>query len=61
MKSPSNSTKKQITKEESIYKRFPAPALNNTNVHYLDQDPAGKENEPIHVEPNEVIFQGKSS
>ena len=50
--------KMQVTKEESIYKVFPAPVLNNTNVPYLDQLPDGSDPKPIRVYPSEVIFQG---
>lgn len=58
MQSSNNNKPKQVTKEESIYKRFPPKAINNTNIHYLDQHPDSNEVESIHVEPDEVIFQG---
>ena len=50
--------KMQVTKEESIYKPFPAAALNNTTIKYLDQVNENAEPQPIRIYPAEVIFQG---
>jgi len=48
----------KVTKEESIYKKFPEPVLNNTTVKYLDHPNESTKVQPISVYPSEVIFQG---
>ncbi len=53
--------KMQVTKEESIYKPFPQPTFNMTTMRCLEEGPRSKNPQPIHVYPNEVIFQGNAS
>ena len=57
MKSAREDKKAQITKEESIYKRFPEPVLNNSTLQYLGESKI-KKNTSIVLSLEKVIFQG---
>ena len=59
MSSKQKEAKGQITKEESIYKRFPEPRLNNTTLEYLGESRSpDKKNKSVVLSLEKVIFQG---